>query len=122
MYFISKKTNKKMFCGISQVTKYFREGFRNKPQIPWVLVSVFACSCLFSHFLVSFQLLLTANKGSKLSGTLELERYSATSNFLQVCLPKSSDSKLDYCIDISSWSPLMMWERRLLEVSPITLM
>lgn len=123
MHFILRKQNKtKKFCSISQVTEEFRDRFRNKPQIPWFLVSVFACFSPFSHFSISFQLFLTANKSSKLSSIFELLRYSATSQFLQVCLPKSSDPKIACYIDISSRCPLMMWERRLLEVSPTNLM
>lgn len=105
-----------------KVKKDFREEFRNKTQISWFLVCVFACSSPFSHFFISFQLFLTANKSSKLSAIFDLQRYSGTSHFLQVCLPKSSDPKIDYYIDICSRSPLMMWETRLPEVSPVNLM
>lgn len=51
MYLILKKdTKKKKNCGISQVTKYFRERFRNKPQIQWFLGSVFARASPFRYF------------------------------------------------------------------------
>lgn len=120
-FFVLKK--KRKFWDIFPLTQDFRERIGKKTQISWFLVSVFTCSTPFCHFFLSFQSLLTDNKSSKLSGIFEDKRYSATSNFLQICLPKSSEPQIDYYIDdIYSRSPQLMWERRLPDGSPINLM
>lgn len=70
-----------------------------------------------------FSLFLTAYKSSKLSDTIENKRHSATSNSLQICLPKSGEPQIDfYTDDISSRSPQLMLREDFQIASPTNLM
>lgn len=114
---------KKKFWDTFQFTQDFRERIGKKTQVSSFLVSVFTWPTPFCHFFLFFQSFLTDNESTKLSGIFEDKRYSATSNFLQICLPKSSEPQIDYYIDdIYSRSPQWMWERSLPDGSPINLM
>lgn len=46
---------KKMFCHTFKFTQDYTEEIRNKTQISWFLLFVFACSSRFCHFFYSFQ-------------------------------------------------------------------
>lgn len=121
-YFFFQIGKKKMFCHTFKFTQDYTEEIRNKTQISWFLLSVFAWSSRFCHFFYSFQSFLSAKESSKLSSVFEEKSYSAASYFVERCLPKSSEPQVDYYIDISSRSPQLIWERRLPYGSPVNIM